>query len=91
MIYRTPPFVGNCTEGCGSKCGYKKIGCRCSKVCGHCCGQSCLNAESRNDENYEDVDVNLEMSPLDVSLEKLKKTPMNNKKLKFFLYFTEYQ
>lgn len=35
----------------------------CSKVCGHCHGHSCLSAESTNDEY---VDVNLEMSSLDV-------------------------
>ncbi|GBP58028.1 hypothetical protein EVAR_39744_1 [Eumeta japonica] len=56
----------NCTKGCGGKCGCKKIGLRCSKVCGHCRGQSCLNAESTNDENDKDVDLNTEINPLDV-------------------------
>lgn len=45
---------------------HRKIGLRCSKVCGHCRGQSCLNAESINDENDEDVDLNIGISPLDV-------------------------
>lgn len=56
----------NCTKGCGGKCGCKKIGLRCSKACGHCRGQSCLNAESTSEEINEDVDLNTAISPLDV-------------------------
>ena len=48
----------NCTKGCGGKCGCKKIGLRCSKACGHCRGQSCLNAAFTSEENDEDVDLN---------------------------------
>lgn len=44
----------------------QKIVLRCSKVCGLCRGQSCLNAESTHDENYEDVDLNMGISPLDI-------------------------
>lgn len=44
----------------------KKNGLKCSKVCGHCRGQSCLNAELTNNENNQDVDFNIEISPLDV-------------------------
>lgn len=33
----------NCTKGCGSNCGCRKVGLQCSVVCGSCRGQSCLN------------------------------------------------
>lgn len=44
----------------------QKIELRCSKAYGHCRGQSCYNTESNNDENNENGELNIEMSPLDV-------------------------
>lgn len=41
----------------------QKVVLRCFKVCGHCRGQSCINAESTNDE---DVDVSIRISLRDV-------------------------
>ncbi|GBN34367.1 hypothetical protein AVEN_57896-1 [Araneus ventricosus] len=31
-------------KGCGSACGYRKLGLNCSIACANCHGQSCLNA-----------------------------------------------
>jgi len=50
----------NCSKGCGGKCSCRKIGLHCSAVCGHCHGQSCLNATPDTTEDshntYEDID-----------------------------------
>jgi len=48
----------NCTKGCNTNCGNRKIGVSCSIICEHCRGQSCLNSSSTNglDENIEDID-----------------------------------
>jgi len=32
---------------CGSNCGGRKIGDHCSIICGHLCGQSCLNSTQK--------------------------------------------
>lgn len=48
-----------CTTGCGNRCGCRKAGIRCSKVCGMCQG-TCMNGtpvEDRlEDEEISDVD-----------------------------------
>ena len=50
----------NCTKGCSASCSCRKIGLRCSAVCGHCRGQSCLNVETEVTESdmdvYDDID-----------------------------------
>lgn len=48
----------NCTKGCSTNCGCRKIGVSCSIICGHCRGQSCFNSSSSNglDENIDDID-----------------------------------
>lgn len=51
----------NCSKSCGFNCGCRKIGLKCSAVCGHCHGQSCLNAapdaiEECYVDSYENVD-----------------------------------
>lgn len=48
----------NCTKGCGTNCGCRKIGLPCSAVCGHCHGQSCLNAPPSDDSADTSEDIN---------------------------------
>lgn len=47
----------NCTKGCGSNCGCRKLGLPCSIICGFCRGQSCLNT-AFDDTTAESSDVN---------------------------------
>lgn len=49
----------NCKKGCGTNCSCKKIGIKCSIICGHCSGQSCFNSSSDNalDDNIDTLDV----------------------------------
>lgn len=49
----------NCKKGCGTNCSCKKIGIKCSIICGHCRGQSCFNSSSDNalDDNIDTLDV----------------------------------
>lgn len=45
----------NCTKGYGTTCGCRKIGIKCSIICGHCRGQSCFNSNNTlNNENIDD-------------------------------------
>lgn len=55
----------NCTKGCNTNCGCRKVGLSCSILCGHCHGQSCLNTnvdssaikEIIQDEEDEELDL----------------------------------
>ena len=47
----------NCTKGCGSNCGCRKVELPCSAVCGHCRGHSCLNVTP---DNNSDDNINIE-------------------------------
>lgn len=46
----------NCTKGCGPLYGCRKLGIKCSSICGHCNGQSCLNANAIEDIVENQVD-----------------------------------
>lgn len=60
----------NCKNGCGSRCGCRKAGLKCTSACGQCSGQACLNASSdHHDPDEEDYDP--------VILEALAELPTN--------------
>lgn len=57
----------NCKKGCGAQCGCRKVGLPCSKVCGQCHGQACLNpsTELQNIEDFSDLEPE-EVLPTDI-------------------------
>lgn len=54
-----------CTKGCGSSCGCKKMGLKCSTICSYCQGISCLNkqpcddSEDDSEDDIEEIPDNL--------------------------------
>lgn len=47
----------NCPKGCGPLCGCRKLGIKCSSICcGYCNGQSCLNANTIEDNGEYQFD-----------------------------------
>jgi hypothetical protein len=46
----------NCKTGCGSTCGCRKAGVKCSILCGHCRGSACTNCQELDLDGSDDED-----------------------------------
>lgn len=53
----------NCRKDCGSNCGCRKAGLKCSIICSHCHGQACLNTVTP-DINEEEINDDVDPSSL---------------------------
>lgn len=73
----------NCAKGCGANCGCRKIGLKCSAVCGHCHGQSCFNAASREtfDTDASALDTDNDVNPIDILSANLTELEENDDEL----------
>ncbi|KAJ8893080.1 hypothetical protein PR048_005663 [Dryococelus australis] len=75
--------VCNCTKGCGTNCGCRKVGLPCSIVCGHCRGKTYLNptTDSVSSDDSDEISIKTtqydEINPSNYLTSKLSEEGVN--------------